>query len=105
MDTDDLSIPTYNGIIIEAENFNHDLTIQFGLLASNCKDDDDFLNQAEKSIKTWLKTDNFEDVIDDIFFGELVDEIEFKNTLFKILANIQETRNTPMNEREYEDWD
>ena len=37
MDTDDLSIPTYNGIIIEAENFNHDLTIQFGVLASNCK--------------------------------------------------------------------
>ncbi|OXA73149.1 hypothetical protein B0A56_13485 [Flavobacterium columnare NBRC 100251 = ATCC 23463] len=105
MDTDDLSIPTYNGIIIEAENFNHDLTIQFGLLASNCKDDNNFLNQTEKSIETWLKTDDFEDVIDDIFFGEPVDEIEFKNTLFKILANIQEIRNTPMNEREYEDWD
>ena len=105
MDTDDLSIPTYNGIIIEAENFNHDLTIQFGVLASNCKDDDDFLNQAEKSIESWLKTDDFEDVIDDIFFGEPVDEIEFKNTLFKILSNIQEIRNTPMNEREYENWD
>ncbi len=34
MDTDDLSIPTYYGVIIEPENFNHDLTLQFGMLAS-----------------------------------------------------------------------
>jgi hypothetical protein len=31
MDTDDLSIPTRSGIIIEAEKFNHDLTLQFGI--------------------------------------------------------------------------
>ena len=103
MDTDDLSIPTYNGIIVEAERFNHDLTLQFGVLASDCKDDDDYLNQAEKMIKKWLADEDFEIVVDDIFFGELVDEVEFKNTLLKILANIQEIRNTPMNEREYED--
>lgn len=104
MDTDDLSIPTYNGIIIEAEKFNHDLTLQFGVLASNCKDDDDYLNNAEAIIKDWLKEDDFENIIDDIFFGEPVDEVEFKNTLFKILANIAEIRKTPMKEREYEDW-
>lgn len=104
MDTDDLSIPTYNGIIIEAEKFNHDLTLQFGLLASNCKDDDDYLNNAEAIIKDWLKEDDFENIIDDIFFGEPVDEVEFKNTLFKILANIDEIRKTLMKEREYEDW-
>ena len=55
MDTDDLSIPTYRGIIIEAENYNHDLTLQFGVLASYCKDDDDYLNQAEAMIKNGLK--------------------------------------------------
>jgi hypothetical protein len=104
MDTDDLSIPTYNGIIIEAEKFNHDLTLQFGLLASNCKDDDDYLSQAEEIINDWLKEDDFEEFLEDIFWGEQVDEVEFKNTLFKILANIQEIRKTPMNEREYEDW-
>ncbi|MFN3755457.1 MAG: hypothetical protein ACK4RM_00735 [Flavobacterium sp.] len=104
MDTDDLSIPSYDGIIREAEKFNHDLTLQFGLLASNCSDDDDYLNQAEAVIMDWLKEDDFEEIIDEIFWGEPVDEVEFKNTLFKILANIQEIRKTPMNEREYEKW-
>jgi hypothetical protein len=32
MDTGDLSIPTYDGIISEAEKFNHDLTLQFGAI-------------------------------------------------------------------------
>lgn len=104
MDTDDLSIPTYNGIIIEAERFNHDLTLQFGVLASDCKDDDDYLNQADTMIKCWLKVDNFEEIIDDIFFGEPVDEQEFKNTLNKLLSNITEIRKTPINERKHEDW-
>jgi len=104
MDTDDLSIPTYKGIIIEAEKFNHDLTLQFGVLASGCKDDDDYLNQAEALIKEWLQIDEFEDIIDDIFYGESVNEKEFKKTLNKLLSNIAEIRKTPMKEREYEDW-
>ncbi len=29
MDTDELSTENYKGIIIEAEKFNHDLTLQF----------------------------------------------------------------------------
>ena len=33
MDTDGLSIEVYNGILIEAENFNHDLTLWFGVLS------------------------------------------------------------------------
>lgn len=104
MDTDDLSMPTYNGILIEAEKFNHDLTLQFGVLASNCKDDDDYLNQAEEMINEWLKEDDFEEIIDDIFFGEPVDEKEFRNTLNKMLLAITDIRKTPMEERKYEDW-
>lgn len=104
MDTDDLSIPTYHGINIEAERFNHDLTLQFGVLASNCKDDNDYLNQAEKMIKNWLKIEDFEEIIDDIFYGERVDEEEFRNTINKLLTNIAEIRKTPMKDREYEDW-
>jgi hypothetical protein len=104
MDTDDLSIPTYKGIIIEAEKFNHDLTLQFGVLASSCKDDDDYLNQAEALINDWLQINEFEDIIDDIFYGESVNEKEFKKTLNKLLSNIAEIRKIPMNEREYEDW-
>ena len=34
MDTDDLSNETYKAVIIEAEKFNHDLTLQFGILAT-----------------------------------------------------------------------
>lgn len=104
MDTDHLSIPTYNGIIIEAEKFNHDLTVQFGILASNCKDDDDYLEKSEKMIKEWLKKDDFEELIDDIFCGESVDEEEFRNTLNNLLYNIQEIRKTPKKDREYEHW-
>ncbi|MCH7403610.1 hypothetical protein ACFOUP_13380 [Belliella kenyensis] len=104
MDTDDLSLPTYRGIIIEAERFNHDLTLRFGVLASNCKNDDDYLNQAETMIKHWLTDENFEIAADVIFFGEPVDLEKFKITLEKLLENITEIRKTPMNEREYEDW-
>tara|TARA_R110002124_G_scaffold55708_3_gene157738 strand:- start:47306 stop:47623 length:318 start_codon:yes stop_codon:yes gene_type:complete len=104
MDTDDLSIPTYKGIISEAEKFNHDLTLQFGVLASSCKDDDDYLNQAEALIKDWLQMNDFEDIIDGIFFGQKVNENAFRKTLNIILSNIAEIRKTPMEQREFEDW-
>jgi hypothetical protein len=37
MDTGDLSEETYRAIMIETEVFNHDLTLQFGLLSGYCK--------------------------------------------------------------------
>ncbi len=104
MDTDDLSIPTYNGIIIEAERFNHDLTLQFGVMASLCEDDDDYLNHAEEFINELLQKDDFRDIIDDIFYGEHVNKKAFRETLNKMLSNIAEIRKTPMEEREYENW-
>lgn len=104
MDTDDLSRTTYKGIILEAENFNHDLTLQFGLLASDCKDDDDYLNQAEALIIHWLKMEDKENLMDDIFFGEKVSAKAFKKTIEKILFNINEIKKTPMEKREFEDW-
>jgi hypothetical protein len=104
MDTDDLSIPTYNGIIAESEKFNHDLTLQFGVLASQCKDDDDYLNKAESLIKGWLMVDDFDVIIDDVFYGEYVEYKEFKKTLNIILENICEIRKTPIGKREFEDW-
>jgi hypothetical protein len=104
MDTDDLSIPTYKRIISEAEKFNQDLTLQFGVLASSCKDDNDYLNQAEALIKDWLQVNDFEDIIDGIFFGQKVNENAFRKTLNIILSNIAEIRKTPMEQREFEDW-
>jgi len=104
MDTDDLSIPTYNGIIIEAERFNHNLTLHFGVLASRCKNDDDYLNKAEALIKKWLKTKDMFYLMEDVFFGEPANEEEFKQILNKLLSNIDEIRKTPMQQREFEDW-
>jgi hypothetical protein len=104
MDTDDLSIPTYKGIILESEKFNHDLTLQFGVMASICKDDDDYLKNAEALIKDWLQKDDFENLVYNIFFGQKVNEDAFRNTLAKILCNISEIRKTPMEQREFEDW-
>ena len=104
MDTDDLSIPTYNGFIIEAEKFNYDLTLQFGVLASYCKNDDDYLSNAESIINEWLEEEDMFYLIEDIFYGEEVDETAFKITLQKILTNIAEIRKTPMEKREFEDW-
>lgn len=103
MDTDDLSIPTYQGIIIEAERFNHHLTLQFGLLASECKNDDDYLNKSEALIKMWLSDYHVEVVIDDIFNSEGIDIKAFKRTLKNLLTNISEIRKVPMSKRAYDD--
>lgn len=104
MDTDELSIPTYTGVITESEKRNHDLTLQFGLLASNCKDDDDYLNQAEALIKDWLQEPDFENIIDDMFFGKKVNEVAFRKTLDKILFNIAEIRKTPIEQQVFKNW-
>lgn len=103
MDTDDLSRATYCGIIIEAEKFNHDLTLQFGVLASRCENDDDYLNKAENLIQKWYNVEDFEYIIDDIFFGEYVDPGKFLETLHKISANIIEIRKTPIENRIFDE--
>ncbi len=48
IDTEDLTDKTYKAIMIEAERFDHNLTLQFGLLSYQCKDEADFI----KKIKT-----------------------------------------------------
>lgn len=55
-------------------------------------------------IKEWLNENDMFNLIDDIFDGESVNEKEFKKTLNKLLSNIAEIRKTPMEQREYEDW-
>ncbi len=43
MDTDELSEKTYQAILGKAERFNHDLTLQFGLLSYECNDEKEFI--------------------------------------------------------------
>ena len=44
MDTDDLSREAYDAIIIEAEKLTHDLTLNFGVLSSRCRDESEYLD-------------------------------------------------------------
>lgn len=91
IDTGDLSDKTYQAIMIEAERFDHNLTLQFGLLSYQCKDEADFIKKSKQLIKQMLKY-NMAD-IDDMFFGEPPQKKEFHNALNKILKNISSIEN------------
>ena len=50
MDTNDLSRETYDAIIGTPDEFHHDLTLQFGIMADDCSDDNEFLDISESLI-------------------------------------------------------
>lgn len=85
IDTGDLTEKTYQAIIAEAEHFDHNLTLQFGLLSYECANEMDFIKKSKQLIKQMLKY-NMAD-IDDMFFGEPPTKKKFHNTLHKILEN------------------
>lgn len=100
MDTGDLSEEAYRAILIEAEIFNHNLTLQFGLLSGNCKDENDFVEQSIRLINKMGKYDEID--LDDLFFGNPPKMNEFKITLKKILNNILELKKIPTESRTYD---
>lgn len=55
MDTDDLSRETYTGILVEAEKLTHDLTLHFGLLSYDCKNETDYIEKAKKLTEELIK--------------------------------------------------
>jgi hypothetical protein len=100
MDTDNLSTEAYQGIIIEAEKFDHDLTLHFGVLASHCKDEEDYLDKALELISELRSLD--EEELIDVFFGNLPDTKLLNLTLDRITENIDQVRKTPKEQRHYE---
>ncbi|PKP39497.1 MAG: hypothetical protein CVT98_01565 [Bacteroidetes bacterium HGW-Bacteroidetes-15] len=100
MDTGDLSEETYRAIMIEAEIFNHDLTLQFGLLSGNCNDEDDFVEKSIRLINVMEKYDEID--LDDLFFGNPPKMNEFKIALNKIFDNIVELKKIPTESRTYD---
>ncbi len=90
MDTGDLSEETYRAIMIEAEMFNHDLTIQFGLLSGNCRDENDFVEQSIKLLNEIEKYDQID--LDDMFYGNPPAMNEFHLILKRILDNIAQLK-------------
>jgi len=101
MDTDDLSKETYQAVLITAEKFNHNLCIQFGILASDCRDDDDYLTNASQLIKEWKS--NLENSIDDIFFDTVRPKpMVFKALLSTIQDKIENVKNIPLDKRNFD---
>ncbi len=101
MDTDELSTQAYNAIIIAAENFNPNLTLQFGLLSYQCENESDYLQKAIELIKEW--SEDVEDSIEEIFFDvEHPTEQEFKKVLLEIKNNIRKVLEIPLKERTYD---
>jgi hypothetical protein len=100
MDTDDLSTEAYQGIIIEAEKFNHDLTLQFGVLASYCKDEDEYFIKVSELISEIRTLDKEE--LSDIFFGNLPNIKSLYLTLDRIINNIKKVNKIPKERRHYE---
>lgn len=91
IDTGNLTNNTYQAIMIKAERFDHNLTLQFGLLSYQCKDEADFIKKSKQLIKQMLKY-NMAD-IDDMFFGEPPTKKDFHNALNKISENISSIEN------------
>ena len=99
MDTDDLSEEAYKAIIIEAEKFNHDLTLRFGLLSYQCDDENEYVDKSVQLIHKMKKLHNYE--IDDMFFGDPPNKRSFHAALERILKNIEELKKIPPGNRTY----
>ena len=68
MDTDNLSDKTYRAVIVEADSFNDCLTLQFGVIASSCKNEAEYLKTAKKLIKAMRSCNEID--MECIFFRE-----------------------------------
>jgi hypothetical protein len=100
MDTDELSNEIYKAIIIEAERFNHDLTLRFGLLAGKCKNEQEYIDNAEALIEYLKKAD--QEFLSMVFFGIIPELNELFDTLNRISRNIQRVKKIPMNKRHFD---
>ena len=100
MDTDDLSEETYQAIILEAERFNHDLTLQFGLLSYKCQDEKEYLEKSIIMIGKMKKLDEID--LEDLFFGNPPRMDQFHQVLDTILVNIEDVKKIPIEQRNHE---
>ena len=101
MDTDDLSNKTYKAVLITAEKLSHNLTLQFGLLADECLDDDDYLTKANSLIVKWRA--NLTGNILYIFFDVAhPTPIKFEKVLLKIQQKIESVQNIPIEKRKFD---
>lgn len=100
MDTDDLSSEAYDAILIEAEKLTHDLTLHYGLLSSDCKNESEYLDKAEKLTREISQVDDCE--LEDLFWGNPPDKNKLINTCKKILENIEKVKTIPFEKRKFD---
>ncbi len=100
MDTDDLSSEAYNGIFIEAEKLTHDLSLHYGLLSGDCKNETEYIDKAEKLTREILQLDDWE--LDDLFWGNPPDKEHLIFTCKKIIENIEKVKSIPIEKRKYD---
>ena len=100
MDTDDLSNEAYKAVIIEAEKFNHDLTLRFGVLASSCISEEEYLKAAKELIIEIRYLDEYD--LSDLFFGTLPNIPKLYTCLKQIELNIEKVISIPVKKRHYE---
>lgn len=100
MDTDDLSRESYEGILIEAEKLSHDLTLHYGVLSSDCKNETEYINKAEKLTREIMQVEDWE--IDDLFWGNPPEKEKFESTCKKILENIEKIKSIPIEKRKFD---
>lgn len=100
MDTDDLSQEAYRAIMIEAELFNHDLTLRFGVLSGECDDETDYLDKSLKLIEQIRKAKRHQ--LENLFFGDVPDMDQLNKTLERIKDNIAKVKEIPFNKRHFD---
>jgi hypothetical protein len=99
MDTDELSDELYEAIFVTAERFHHYLTLEFGLLAKECKNEKQYIEKAVNLIKEFKKID--QDEMEDIFCERIPNKKAFQEILVKISNNIEDVIRIPEDKRKY----
>lgn len=100
MDTDNLSREAYEGILMEAEKLTHDLTLQFGVLSGDCKNETEYIDRAEKLTREIMQAEDWE--IDDLFWGNSPEKEKLEFTCKKILENIKKVKSIPVEKRKFD---
>lgn len=103
MDTNELSVEAYNGVILEAENFHHDLTAKFEIIAGGCDDEAVYLEECIKLINWYLSEWDPEELLADIFYEEPKTYEDLKDCLKRIQANIAAVKKIPYEVRRFEE--
>jgi hypothetical protein len=99
-DTFDLSNKAYKSIIIEAERFDHNLTLYYGMISGECEDEIEYLRKVKRFNHEVSNMDV--EHLNDLFFGEPFNKKKLYATIKKVNDNLDKIRQIPKDKRHYE---